>query len=618
MKTNLVLKLSLVLVLLLAGVLYKMNDFYRQEKLFQAETQVRKQMTSIKTSVAAQITTIKNVVSSYNVDIKESQINWVQLDPFFALARVQKKSDGSFSVSQTVGRSGTMAEKWNNSYLEKALSVHKSLSDQPIIARVFKDRAGGKYLALIFNNNDQQQTAVVGAADYFQKFFDLDRDGRMISLLSTQDHVLVAHTESDYVTSLTDEEKLSAKKYVIEKEEIAGTNLTAVSYTLRKAAAAAWVVPWSVVGLVAGFGFILIGLLFYGLDPIEKKVERYKKQEREQIFKDTLQSESEAVNESLAANGVGQALTTAPTKPAPKKSSELELVQKTRQESINRAKEAFAEPTEEIGEAAVSAPLRQALANLESVFKAEEITVEKEITSILQYPIYYGAFIKTFENILRNSIEALSEKAIGKKIIVRAYDIDDERTVIEIQDNGSGLSDGPQHVEKVWQPFYTTKSKSDHMGLGLTESLSSVRRAGGDLSLESIPEAGVLVKMIMKKEKAMSSVEVAQTEKTHVNYTDPSLTFDEDSFTLGDLNPEQTQITAVDKKIDDDMIDLDLDQVLSLDDLETSAIFTPQKINLEAQIVSESKTKQKPNFNFQKKTYAVDEFETKIRRPEKS
>lgn len=618
MKTKLVLKLSLVLVLLLTVVLYKMNDFYRQEKLFQAESQVKKQITAIKTSVSSQISTIKNVVSSFDVDIKENQINWVQLDPFFALARVQKKDDGSFTVLQTVGRSGTMAERWNSAYLEKALSVHKFVSDQPIQARLFKDRAGGKYVALIFNNSNQQQTAVVGSADYFQKFFDLDRDGRLISLLVTTDHMLVAHTESDYIASLSDEEDLSPKKYVLEKEEIAGTNLTAVSYTLKKAAAATWVVPWSVVGLVGGFGFVLIGLLFYGLDPIEKKVERYKKQEREQIFKDVLQTETSAVKENLAANGVTmEGLTKAPKKDAPKKTPEIELIQKTRQDSIDRAQQAFAEPTESISEANLSAPLKQALANLDVVFKQEHITIETDISSTLQYPLYYGGFIKAFENILRNSVEALAETKGEKKISIRAYDIDDERTVVEIQDNGSGLSEGKEQIEKVWQPFYTTKSKSDHMGLGLTESLSSVRRAGGDLAIESLPNAGVLVKMIMKKEKAMTAHEMAQIEQTKVAFVQPEMNFSDDMMSIPDLTVQEDKMTVAQIK-DEEILDLDLDEVLSLDELESSYLFTPQKINVENNMASQIQNANKPNFKFEKKTYAVDEFQTRVRRPEKT
>src|SRR3990167_8047770 len=115
MRTRLVVKLIAVLVLLLAVVLYKMNDFYKQEKLGQAESQIRKQIVTVKTSVSSQISAIRNVVSSYEIEIKENQINWVQLDPFFAVARLQKQNRGKNSVVQLGGRSGTMAGRWSPS-----------------------------------------------------------------------------------------------------------------------------------------------------------------------------------------------------------------------------------------------------------------------------------------------------------------------------------------------------------------------------------------------------------------------------------------------------------------------------------------------------------------------
>ena len=261
MRTRLVVKLVVVLVLLLAVVLYKMNDFYTQEKRSQAESQVRKQMVLIKTSVSGQMTSIRNIISSYEVDIKENQINWVQLDPFFAIARLRKKNDGTFQVLQFVSRSGTLAERWNSLYFEKALAIRKSKSDEALQTKLFKDRAGNKYLTLIFNFSPTEQLAVVGSADYFQKYFDLDRGGQMVSALLTSDQILAAHTEPEYIGSITDEGRLPTKKYILAQEEISGTNLIALSYVLKKSVAARWMVPWSVVGLIFGFGFVLVGLL---------------------------------------------------------------------------------------------------------------------------------------------------------------------------------------------------------------------------------------------------------------------------------------------------------------------------------------------------------------------
>ena len=602
MKTRLVVKLIAVLVLLLSVVLYKMNDFYKQEKIFQAESQVHKQIISVKTAVSSQLSALKNTLSSYDVEIKENKINWIQLDPFFGIARLQKKSDGTFSVLQFIGRSGTQGERWNPAYLEKALAVRKNKSDKPIQARLFKDRSGAKFITLIYSISDSQQIAVVGTAEYFQKYFDIERGGTMTAALLTSDHILVAHSESDYVAAASDEDQLSDKKYILEKEEIAGTNLVAVSYALRKLVAASWMIPWSVVSLIFGFGFVLIGLLFYGLDPLEKKMERYKKQERDSIFKDIVQSEvQQNQQEQVAAYEIADK----------KNQVEAEIVSKIRKDTVNQVQEAFAEPAGDLAEATLNGPLQQALFNLDSVLRQSQIKIEKEISTRLEHPIFYGAFIKSFENILRNAIDAMD--SIGsqsqKKITIRAYDVD-QITIIEIQDNGVGLGLLKENTAKVWEPFFTTKSKSQHMGLGLTEALSTFRRCGGDLSIEALQPEGALVKIILKKQKIKeTALEIHEDQKATAATEATSL-----FIVSGD------EIKSRDQIEDSDALELDLDEVLSLDEVQTEYLFAPQKINLKSNAEQQATQLRAPSsdLSLNKKVYEVDQFPVVIRRPTKT
>ncbi len=587
MRTRLVVKLVVVLVLLLTVVLYQMNDFSRREKLSQAEKQVRNQIISAKTAVSSQITAVRKVLSSYAVEIKENQINWVQLDPFFALARLQKKNDGSFAVVQFVGRSGTLADRWNGEYLEKALSVRKSGSEAPIQARVFKDRAGNKYLALVFSADSAKPVAVVGSADYFQKYFDIDRGGKLTSALLTSDQMLAAHSESNYIATLSEEAKLSTKKYIVDKEDIAGTNLIALSYILKSGVAPGWIISWSVASLIFGFGMVLIGFLIYSLDPLEKKLDRFKKQERDSVFNEVVQSELKSRTPTPAVSPSQEITGTV-----------LNLVEKSKEESVVQAQQAFAEPEGELAEATVQGPLQQALFNLDSIFKNAQIQVQKDISTRLSHTFYYAPFIKAFENILRNAVDALENKTVQKKISIRAYDIDGSISVVEIQDNGIGLNHASDLKEKVWQPFFTTKSKSKHMGLGLTEALSILRRCGAELSIESLPQEGALVKMIIRKEKTTAVVA--------------------DGAAAPALDIKSADKTASMSQEPDDF-EMDLDSVLALDDVGVEAAFTPKKINLkESTVMPKSPALRLPEFKLEKKSYLVDQLITPIRRPEKS
>lgn len=292
-KTGLVLKISAILLILLAIVVYKLSGYFKNEKLYAAETLVRNKVVLAKTSVSSQLTQLRNTLSSYENGLEESNINWVGLDPFFAIASLNSNfnnTDRKLKVSQILVRSNTPAEGWNSAYLEKALSIYGSKNKSPILVQVFKDKAGGKFLIIRFRTTESKELAVVGSADYFQKFFDLERGEKSTALLANTENILVAHSEGDYITTQTSETRLSKKKYLFEKEEIAGTNLIAMNYILKSNIAEGLAVPWPIVGVVAGFGCILLAILFYSLDPLERKIERYKSQERAQIYKDTLGS----------------------------------------------------------------------------------------------------------------------------------------------------------------------------------------------------------------------------------------------------------------------------------------------------------------------------------------
>ncbi len=294
-KTGLVLKIAIVLVLALGVILYKFNDFSRNDKTVAMQEQLRKVVLNIKTSVSGQLSQLKNNLSGYGPNISESNINWVQLDPFFAIANAQNNS-GKLTVTQVVTRSNTPAERWNAAYLEGALKVNKSKKSDGIIIQLFKDKAGAKFILVRFPTGDKNEVVLASTADYFQKYFDIERGSRYKSLLITTEKILAGHTEGDYLATPSKEASLPPSKYVIESEEIVGTNLIAVSYVLKSKIVPPFAVPWSIVGLILGIGLVLIGLVYYNLDNIERRLERYKKQEREQIYKDTLQaSRGEAV-----------------------------------------------------------------------------------------------------------------------------------------------------------------------------------------------------------------------------------------------------------------------------------------------------------------------------------
>lgn len=89
---------------------------------------------------------------------------------------------------------------------------------------------------------------------------------------------------------------------------------------------------------------------------------------------------------------------------------------------------------------------------------------------------------QVFINLLINAIHAIGESG---KIVVRGrlYAVDGRQFIeIVIQDTGSGIP--PEIVDKIFDPFFSTK-KDTGTGLGLSIAKDIVKRHGGDIWAES-------------------------------------------------------------------------------------------------------------------------------------
>ncbi len=87
-------------------------------------------------------------------------------------------------------------------------------------------------------------------------------------------------------------------------------------------------------------------------------------------------------------------------------------------------------------------------------------------------------------NLLINAIEAVPEG--GTVQVVSAMDESKSSITIEVADNGPGI--GKKEREKIFEPFFSTKSKGT--GLGLAVSYGIIQNHQGDISIQSRPGEG--------------------------------------------------------------------------------------------------------------------------------
>jgi PAS domain S-box-containing protein len=110
-----------------------------------------------------------------------------------------------------------------------------------------------------------------------------------------------------------------------------------------------------------------------------------------------------------------------------------------------------------------------------------EIVTElpKSCPSILGHVIQLEQVIL---NLLANARDAMSDKDVPAKILLRVS-ADDENVRITTEDTGGGI---PKDIlERIFEPFYTTKKIGEGTGLGLSVSYGIVRDMGGRIFAEN-------------------------------------------------------------------------------------------------------------------------------------
>ena len=88
---------------------------------------------------------------------------------------------------------------------------------------------------------------------------------------------------------------------------------------------------------------------------------------------------------------------------------------------------------------------------------------------------------QVFMNIINNAIQAIEEE--GDIFISTEYLSEEKLVRIEIRDTGVGIE--KDNVEKIFDPFYTTKDVGQGTGLGLSISYGIVKSHGGQIQVES-------------------------------------------------------------------------------------------------------------------------------------
>jgi two-component system NtrC family sensor kinase len=93
-------------------------------------------------------------------------------------------------------------------------------------------------------------------------------------------------------------------------------------------------------------------------------------------------------------------------------------------------------------------------------------------------------FDQVLAQILRNARQAIAPQG---RVRLRGWE-DGGQVHLRIEDDGGGIA--PEHLRRVFEPFFTTRGVGQGVGLGLTAAWGIVTRFGGQIDVESEPGRG--------------------------------------------------------------------------------------------------------------------------------
>jgi signal transduction histidine kinase len=110
------------------------------------------------------------------------------------------------------------------------------------------------------------------------------------------------------------------------------------------------------------------------------------------------------------------------------------------------------------------------------------VTVERDYQPVPLLVNSFGSELnQVWTNLIDNAIDAMSGQGALR---IRTYR-DDRCVVVEIADNGPGIS--PEVEAHIFEPFFTTKGVGEGTGLGLDTVQRIVRKHKGNIQVNSKP-----------------------------------------------------------------------------------------------------------------------------------
>ena len=156
----------------------------------------------------------------------------------------------------------------------------------------------------------------------------------------------------------------------------------------------------------------------------------------------------------------------------------------------------FVKPNQKNSPFDLNEPVEQSLQLLSVMFESHRISIDVEYSN-RQLDIYGSSseLKQVVINLLNNARDALIGRKISNPtIIIRVFG-DDMYGAITIQDNGGGISS--EVIDRIFEPYFTTKEEGKGSGIGLYMSYAIIRtKMGGIIEVSNVDDGTLFTVML--------------------------------------------------------------------------------------------------------------------------
>ena len=122
---------------------------------------------------------------------------------------------------------------------------------------------------------------------------------------------------------------------------------------------------------------------------------------------------------------------------------------------------------------------------LSRYYSAGNIKLRRDYADLPLIDAFGGQLNQVWLNLLVNAAQAVGTD--NGEVAIETL-IEKEFVSVKISDTGDGIA--PEHLNRIFEPFYTTKTVGEGSGLGLSISFGIIAQHGGTIEVESDPNVG--------------------------------------------------------------------------------------------------------------------------------